>query len=185
MSKSEDHSKCMSRLEYLVAKNPRVHKMLDAIEELGCKIPENFFSCRKCSGPVSGGFTPRNDDGPYQPRTVLCDTPMDDTTFENTLVHELVHAYDQCKQKMDWKNCLHHACSEVRASSLSGECSYMQEFNRGNKNIHNGGKECVQRRAELSLAANPHCAVATKDAILAVYDYCSNDKAPLEDQGPV
>jgi hypothetical protein len=35
-------------------------------------------------------------------------------TFENTLVHELVHAYDQCRVKIDWQNCLHVACAEVR-----------------------------------------------------------------------
>ena len=36
--------------------------------------------------------------------------------FENTLIHELIHAYDVCRvKKFDWKNCLHHACTEVRA----------------------------------------------------------------------
>ena len=182
VGESADRSKCISRLEFLVSKNPRVHRMLEAIEGLGCEIPKNFFSCRSCDGTVSGGFTPNTgEDSRYVPKTVMCDTPMDDTTFENTLVHELVHAYDQCKQKLDWKNCLHHACSEVRASNLSGECSYRQEFNRGHKDISNGGRACVQRRAALSVSANPHCKSVAKDAVLAVYDFCSHDAAPLED----
>ena len=31
------------------------------------------------------------------------------------LVHELIHAYDHCRgANVDWSNCEHHACSEVR-----------------------------------------------------------------------
>jgi hypothetical protein len=25
----------------------------------------------------------------------------------------LIHAYDQCRAKVDWTDCNHHACSEV------------------------------------------------------------------------
>jgi inner membrane protease ATP23 len=39
-----------------------------------------------------------------------------------TLTHELVHAYDHCRAYVDWTNCVHHACSEVRAANLSGDC---------------------------------------------------------------
>ena len=35
--------------------------------------------------------------------------------IETALVHELVHAYDHCRAaNLDWNNCEHHACSEVR-----------------------------------------------------------------------
>lgn len=31
------------------------------------------------------------------------------------LIHELIHAYDHCRgANLDWSNCEHHACSEVR-----------------------------------------------------------------------
>jgi len=34
------------------------------------------------------------------------------------LIHELIHAYDDCVAKnLDWKNCAHHACSEARKLS--------------------------------------------------------------------
>jgi hypothetical protein len=29
-----------------------------------------------------------------------------------------IHAYDRCKGKLDYKNCLHHACTEVRIKLL-------------------------------------------------------------------
>jgi len=105
-------------------------------------------------------------------------------TFDNTVVHELVHAYDQCKQKIDWKNCLHHACTEIRASSLSGECDFRQEVNRGRYQVSRGGLDCVQRRAELSVSGNPHCKDVAKDAVLATYDYCSRDRAPMKAEDP-
>lgn len=42
--------------------------------------------------------------------------------INHALTHELVHAYDHCRAKnLDWTNCQHHACSEIRAAALSGE----------------------------------------------------------------
>jgi inner membrane protease ATP23 len=41
--------------------------------------------------------------------------------IEQALTHELIHAYDHCRAKnMDWMDCRQHACSEIRAASLSG-----------------------------------------------------------------
>ena len=35
----------------------------------------------------------------------------------HTLTHELIHAFDHCRAAdLDWRNCEHHACSEVRFS---------------------------------------------------------------------
>ena len=39
--------------------------------------------------------------------------------MEHTLVHELVHMYDQCTFKVDWDNLRHHACSEVRMMTIT------------------------------------------------------------------
>jgi inner membrane protease ATP23 len=33
------------------------------------------------------------------------------------VIHELIHAYDDCRAaNLDWANCAHHACSEVCVS---------------------------------------------------------------------
>jgi hypothetical protein len=35
--------------------------------------------------------------------------------IKQVIIHELIHAYFDCVAKnLDWKNCAHHACSEVR-----------------------------------------------------------------------
>jgi mitochondrial inner membrane protease ATP23 len=44
---------------------------------------------------------------------------------------KLMHAFDHCTTHMDWNNCEHFACAEIRAANLSGECKFMREFQRG------------------------------------------------------
>ena len=40
--------------------------------------------------------------------------------INHALTHELIHAYDHCRAAdLDWTNCEHHACSEVRQSFQS------------------------------------------------------------------
>jgi inner membrane protease ATP23 len=45
------------------------------------------------------------------------------------MVHELIHAIDLCRTKMDpLNNCMHMACTEIRAENLSGECDWTREL---------------------------------------------------------
>jgi inner membrane protease ATP23 len=85
---------------------------------------------------------------------------VDIETFEHTVVHELVHAYDVCRAKIDFKNCVQHACTEIRASTLSGECGIIHDLARGHFKLHGGREDCVKRRATLSVEMNPSCAVS-------------------------
>jgi mitochondrial inner membrane protease ATP23 len=186
--KDADHKKCMDRLHLAVTTNKRVQNLLDAIEHLGCKIPDDFLGCKKCGVKnISGGFIvaqANQDASTYQPKIAVCeDNPMEKETFQNTIVHELVHAYDQCRAKFDWTNCLHHACTEIRASSLSGECSLLLETFRG-KNAFTAGQQqdCVKRRAEKSVSMNPKCKEIAKEAIEAAFVQCYNDRAPWKDK---
>ncbi|KAI9340882.1 peptidase M76, partial [Obelidium mucronatum] len=62
--------------------------------------------------------------------------------LEDTLTHELVHAFDWCTMNWDLTNCFHQACSEVRAGLLSGDCRIMLELKRG-KFPHKFGQERI------------------------------------------
>ena len=159
-----EHSRCMERLESTISSNRVVQKLIDNIDTLGCKIPKDFFACRKCDSDMTGGFmlpqSSMDTSTTYLPRIVLCENKkIDRQTFDNTVIHELIHAYDVCRANIDFKNCLHHACTEIRASSLSGECSMARELHRGQYNIRAGHPACVRRRAEISLSSNPNCKV--------------------------
>ena len=184
---SEDHKRCISRLEGTIANHRIVHKLLDSITSLGCSLPKDFFLCRKCDYDMTGGLmlpsassSQAKSNETYQPRIVLCeDKKIDRQTFDNTIIHELLHAYDVCRAKLDWKNCEHHACTEIRASALSGECAMSRELLRGKYHIRGGHRDCVKRRAAISLSANTNCTDTCSESIEAAFEQCYNDFAPF------
>lgn len=126
--------------------------MFKHLKRGGCELSPEKVICKKCDGQLAGGY---QDDGGI----LLCSNHL--TTQEhasNTLVHEAVHAFDQCRAKLDWANCVHHACSEIRAAALSGDCSFAREvFLRRNFGFAKQFQRCVKRRAELSVSLNPYC----------------------------
>ena len=97
-----------------------------------------------------------------------------------TVVHEMVHAFDECRAYIDWADCKQHACSEVRAAMLSGDCKWAFEFMRGNFNVPGQFLRCIRRRAELSVSMNPHCSnVDAKEAVGSVFEACIADTMPF------
>jgi mitochondrial inner membrane protease ATP23 len=81
---------------------------------------------------------------------------------------------------MKRNNCLHHACSEIRASKLSGECTFVQELSRGNLGFIGYVKDCVKRRAILSVKTNPSCTEKAEQFVDEVWESCYHNKAPYE-----
>ena len=161
--------------------NNSVKFMIEKIEKLGCKVPESFIRCQPCEAEMIGHFDTSGD-----LKVVVCEDVLEkypetlgQRHVDRTIVHELVHAYDHCRAKVDWLNCYHHACSEVRAAHLSGDCYIEEEFSRGNFGLKGQGKECVRRRAELSLRNNKHCADVAEAAVKHVIDVCIKDTAPF------
>lgn len=115
-----DHTKCMSRLELTIAGNRHAQLILDSITDLGCALPPDFFVCRKCEQEMTGGFLlPQKGSAVYNPKIIMCENKeIDKRMFQNTVIHELIHAYDICRAKVDWTDCRHFACTEIRASAL-------------------------------------------------------------------
>lgn len=178
-----DNTKCNKLLLKALEKNKNIQKLIDSIEELGCKIPKDFFACRTCDGKISGGFAVNTSPGSdeFLPKIIACENSMQTPdTFESTLVHELVHAYDVCRSKIDFKNCLQHACTEIRASSLSGECALRNELYRGNMVLYKGHQQCTERRAKLSVSMNPHCKSVAADAVASAFVKCYADTSPFD-----
>lgn len=47
-------------------------------------------------------------------KVVICENHLQEKQLiRETMMHESVHAFDDCRAKVDWTNCVHHACSEV------------------------------------------------------------------------
>ena len=117
------------------------------------------------------------------PEIYLCQEHIAGQKHANTiLAHELIHAIDMCRAKLDpLHNCMHLACTEIRAENLSGECNMSWEFMRGKLNGFLGhGQECVKRRAIDSVKANPNCAKNAELYVDAAMERCYKDTFPFE-----
>ena len=132
---------------------------------------------------------------------LLCANRLqDEDEVRSTILHELLHAVDWCRGgspayasnqtasgRMDFSDLRAHACSEVRAASLSGDCSMIQEWQRRNISILDPAsffsfKElCVKRRSAISLSMNPKCQDrgTAKAVVEEVYDQCVKDRHPF------
>eukprot|EP00285_Hemiselmis_virescens_P013436 CAMPEP_0173387270 /NCGR_PEP_ID=MMETSP1356-20130122/9788_1 /TAXON_ID=77927 ORGANISM="Hemiselmis virescens, Strain PCC157" /NCGR_SAMPLE_ID=MMETSP1356 /ASSEMBLY_ACC=CAM_ASM_000847 /LENGTH=192 /DNA_ID=CAMNT_0014343807 /DNA_START=37 /DNA_END=615 /DNA_ORIENTATION=+ len=175
-----NHQKVKEWQAYALNRSPIVKFMMEHMGKCGCPVDDSYFTVRHCDESVGGGF-----DALQEPHggIVLCQNHVRDYKHaETTLTHELVHAYDNCRAFVDWNNCAHHACSEIRAAMLSGDCKMMQELARGNTGWQGQGGACIKRRAILSVSMNPACqgeGVAEK-AVEDAYARCSRDTAPFD-----
>ena len=118
-----------------------------------------------------------------KPEIYICQEHVAGPKHANTiLAHELIHAIDMCRTKMDpLHNCMHLACTEIRAENLSGECNMSWEFMRGKLNSYLGhGQECVRRRAIDSVRANPNCTQNAAAYVDAAMERCYKDTFPFE-----
>lgn len=111
---------------------------------------------------------------------VVCQNSLlDKSDLESTLAHELIHSYDDCTTQLSPTSCLHMACTEIRASSLSGECGMLREIRRGNWSFTKGHQKCVKRRAALSLKMRPSCAAEADRWVEEAWESCFADTAPV------
>ena len=183
--------------------------MRENIAQLGGDINSTNIRCRRCEpGNMSaGGFDPhygiricannlRNRG--HLEDTMAHGTPSPPTHLpiskpahlsislpELTSVPEMVHAYDHLRFKVDWENNLRHvACSEIRASSLSGECRFMREFvTRDQWKLTQQHQECVRRRAVLSVGSRPTCRdqAHAEQLVDEVWESCFRDTRPFDE----
>lgn len=117
------------------------------------------------------------------PEIFLCQQHLRDKEHAHqSIAHELIHAIDLCRTKMDpLNNCMHMACTEIRAENLSGECAWTKEMSRGKvKQFAGHGAECAKRRAALSLQANPNCRDRAREYVDAAFERCYKDTFPFD-----
>ncbi|RDX51921.1 hypothetical protein OH76DRAFT_1400822 [Lentinus brumalis] len=172
------HRMCEKRKRELMTYSPAVVFMMKHLKLTGADVSEDDIVCAPCDFNRSGGFIPEAG------VVLLCQGKfLNKGHMEDTIVHELVHMYDHAKFKVDWNNLRHHACSEIRANSLGGDCRWSREFQRGIFAFSKQHQECVRRRAVLSVRANPACPdqAAAEKAVNEVWESCFNDTRPFDE----
>ncbi|KAI0270105.1 metalloprotease ATP23 [Russula aff. rugulosa BPL654] len=161
-----------------INRRPSVQFMLKHLKLAGVDLTSTHIPCQPCDLTRSGGFAP--DAG----AVVLCQGNfLNKKHMEHTLVHEFLHMYDHAVFNVDWSNLRYHACSEIRANSLSGDCSWAREIQRGRFSFSKQHQACVRRRAVLSVMANPNCQdkESAERAVNEVWESCFNDTRPFDE----
>jgi len=138
----------------------------------GCPIDESFFQCKPCDKPVLGYYNPTIG-------VVVCQNmPAPPEMVTDTVVHELIHAFDSCRAVLEPSSCVHQACTEIRAAHLSGDCKFSRELARRKGGLVNHMQECVFRRAEVSLSLNERCKDNAAQYVRKAWDVCYKDYEP-------
>lgn len=168
---------CEQYRDWMLQYSPLVRFMLEHVQKLGGNLDKSNIACGPCDDLKGGGFHPEKG-------ILLCSNWLQNKwQLEDVLTHELVHAYDHLKFDVDLGNLRHHACTEIRASMLSGECRIMNEIRKtGLGGFGRKFQECIKRRATLLVAANPKCASPEQaaQAVETVWGSCFNDTRPFE-----
>ncbi|KFH48017.1 Mitochondrial inner membrane protease-like protein [Hapsidospora chrysogenum ATCC 11550] len=185
-----DCKRCDEFRDWAFRYSPIVRFLSEKTGDLNGRLDASNVVCRRCparldeNGEVhrqSGGFSP--DHG-----ILLCANEIRDRKhLEDTLAHEMVHAWDHLRWKVDWmgdKDLKHAACTEIRASMLSGECRWTREaFTRGNWSLTQQFQNCVRRRAIQSVMARPRCKdeEQASKVVNKVWDSCFSDTRPFDE----
>ncbi|RAQ43148.1 Ku70-binding protein [Aspergillus flavus] len=144
-NEAADCKRCEDQRDYLLQWSPVIRYLSDNIRQLGGDLSSHNIYCRRCTNRKAGGFDP--DFG-----ILLCANEMKDQGhLEDTMAHEMVHAYDHLRFKVDWADNLRHAaCTEVLKTygpaplvgNADGRGSSFDEVNGdSHNNIRNASKE--------------------------------------------
>ncbi|QPH01901.1 Mitochondrial inner membrane protease atp23 [Epichloe festucae Fl1] len=185
-----DCKRCEEYRDWLFVHSPVVRFLSDKIKDLNGKLDASNIVCRRCPSRLGEDGTVNRQAGGFDPKhgILICANEMRDRKhMEDTVAHEMVHAWDHLRWKMDWtgdKDLKHAACTEIRASMLSGECRWTREaFTRGQWSVTQQFQNCVRRRAIQSVMARPRCKddVQATKVVNEVWDSCFADTRPFDE----
>ncbi|KAF8477063.1 peptidase M76 family-domain-containing protein [Kalaharituber pfeilii] len=176
----EQCRRCEKWRDWNLSYSPIIRFMNENITKVepSVKPDPEIIRCLPCDKYQSGGFSPSHG-------ILLCQNRLLSRKHaEDTIAHEMIHMYDHLRFNVDWMDLRHHACSEIRASSLSGECRWTREaFGRGVWDFTRHHQDCVRRRATLSVRGHPKCKddVHAAKVVNQVFESCFTDTRPFDE----
>jgi inner membrane protease ATP23 len=114
-----DCKRCEEYKDWLFTYSPAVRFLSDKIQDLNGKLDHSNIHCRRCPSILGEDGTVNRQAGGFDPNhgILICANEMRDRKhMEDTVAHEMVHAWDHLRWKMDWtgdKDLKHAACTEV------------------------------------------------------------------------
>lgn len=173
-----DKMKCERNVYKCVKNSPIVKLMMGALKSSGCTIDiRRHIACEYCDTSVSGGYDPLLN------QVVICqNTARSEGIVQGILTHEMIHMFDYCNNKLDFKNIDHLACTEIRAANLT-HCSFLSAWVQGDASpirIKQQHEHCVKTKAMYSvLAVRNVTKEQAIDAIERVFPRCYADLEPI------
>jgi len=177
---------CEDSKNWMFRYSPIVRFMREQCRMVGGEIDPSHVRCMPCEPNImQGGFDPNYG-------IVLCSNEaLSNRQIEDTIAHEMIHAYDFLRWEVDPNNLRHMACTEIRASMLSGECRFRREFwDRKQYKLVRSFQDCVRRRATWSMVgrlkpgrinpSDPEMKVAG-EIVESVWDSCFADTRPFDE----
>lgn len=173
-----DRVKCERNVYSCVKNSPIIKLMMGALKNSGCPIDiRRHISCEVCDISVTGGYDPLMN------QIVVCqNVAKSEGMTQGVLMHEMIHMFDYCNNKVDFTNIDHLACTEIRAANLA-HCSFMSAWMQGDAsllNIRAQHQNCVKTKALASVLA---VRKVTKDEAIAaverVFPKCYADLEPV------
>ncbi|CAO3612679.1 unnamed protein product [Cunninghamella echinulata] len=159
---------CTAKLAHILNTSKKVGTIIQAIQVLNPKALKRGITCRPCSGTIQQdkmGYY----DGTHKIIVLCCDNLRSTEQIHETLVHELIHAFDACRKGKFSSICHLIACGEIRASSI-GQCSSVQPEHKR--------RACVLRDAIQSTQL--HCGDHAPKIVKEVFENCMKDGAPFQ-----
>uniref|UniRef100_A0A7S2LU17 Mitochondrial inner membrane protease ATP23 n=1 Tax=Zooxanthella nutricula TaxID=1333877 RepID=A0A7S2LU17_9DINO len=130
----------------------KVSALVNALSAMNAPVD---LSCVRCPSDVHhrAGYSPRHN------RIWMCGNRLwNPFEFRRVLIHELTHAFDFARARIDTGSCVHMACTEIRAWNLSGECDlWTKWFTFLGEDMVNRKQRCVREGALASLLENDRC----------------------------
>ena len=120
-------------------------------------------------------------------------------------MHELILTFDWCRADIDYNDCDQIACTEIRGTRLSGECSPKGYINQLNSNVLNDkgryltsikygkpssgkGLRCIRKQSAFNVDKYIHCHTKNGtgkrawESVNNVWLTCFNDLDPIYDK---
>lgn len=119
VNEERDCKRCEKDRDWLLAHSPIVRFLSEKIQELNGKLDASNVYCRRCPTYLLDNGQVRQQGGGFSPDhgILICANEMlDRKQMEDTLAHEMIHAWDHLRWKVDWhgdKDLTHAACTEV------------------------------------------------------------------------
>ncbi|CAF1204535.1 unnamed protein product [Rotaria sordida] len=173
---------CYDQARQCIASCESIRRLLDVLSSHGCTFNfDRHLTCEINRENLRGGFNRSTCQIIFYPENLhsfeeFC------TIFE----HELIHAYDYCRVNINFNNPYHLACTEIRAASLSNQCSLFNHISSSLKPflLKNQHSICVKNRTRESMEICTNFSRKKLNEIINhVFLRCYNDTEPFDEIG--